>query len=97
MVRDTTLGPAAERWARLKFLVIGALLEQPPKRGELAERLRELSEQSWSHPTRRDETVQFAPATIESWYYTARRSDDPIAVLRPKVRKDAGTRGRTRA
>lgn len=91
MDQDTVRATAAERWARLKFLVIGGLLERPPERGELAERLRELAEQSWSHPSRREETLRFAPATIEGWYYAARRSDDPIAVLRPKVRKDAGT------
>lgn len=91
MDRDTVGTTTAERWARLKFVVIGELLERPPKRGELAERLRALSERSWSHPSRSGESVRFAPATIETWYYTARRSDDPIAVLRPKVRKDAGT------
>jgi transposase InsO family protein len=45
---------------------------------------------TWSHPTSgRD--VQFAPATIERWYYAARRGhDDPLGALRRAVRKDRG-------
>jgi transposase InsO family protein len=34
--------------------------------------------------------VRFALSTIERWYYVARRSDDPVKVLRRKPRRDRG-------
>ena len=35
--------------------------------------------------------VQFAPSTIERWYYLARRqNEDPVGALRRAVRKDCG-------
>ena len=40
----------AERWARLRFAVIGPLLASPPARGELQEAFRELAQQQWRHP-----------------------------------------------
>jgi hypothetical protein len=43
-----------------------------------------------SHPVS-GRNVQFAAATIERWYYAARRRhDDPVGALRRAVRKDRG-------
>lgn len=48
-----------------------------------------LAERMWKHPTT-GEAVRFAASTIERWYYEARRSDDPVRVLRRKPRRDRG-------
>jgi transposase InsO family protein len=77
-------------WAHFRFSVVGALLSAPPSRGALKAALQALAAKTWKHPvTGRD--VQFATATIERWYYTARSErDDPVRVLRRAVRKDCG-------
>ena len=77
-----------DQWARLRFSVIGHLLIAPPARGELQAALKDLSQREWTHP--HGHTVRFAFSTIESWYYDAQSSDDPIATLRRKRRSDAG-------
>ncbi len=78
------------RWARFRFSVVGSLLSSPPARGSLKTAIRSLAARTWSHPTSgRD--AQFAAATIERWYYAARRGhDDPVGALRRAVRKDRG-------
>lgn len=79
-----------DRWARLRFAVVGPLLSAPPARGELAHELTRLSEKVWRHPVSGD-PVRFARSTIERWYYMARaETKDPVGVLRRRVRKDAG-------
>lgn len=82
---------AAQRWARLRFSIIGPLLAAPPPRGELQAKLRSLAAQTWTHPTT-SESVRFGFSTLERWYYRCRDElRDPIGVLRRKVRTDAGT------
>jgi len=82
---------AAERWARLRFAIIGRLLAAPPKRGALRVELMRLSERTWMHPTR-GEPVRFSFATIERWFYLGRNElRNPIGALRRQNRKDAGT------
>jgi putative transposase len=77
-------------WARFRFSVVGALLSSPPARGALKAALRDLAQKTWAHPIT-GQQVQFARATIERWYYQARRApNDPVAVLRRAVRKDRG-------
>ena len=82
----------SRKWAELRFSVIGPLLSSPPTdHGDLARRLAELAEQSWTHPTKR-KTSKFAVSTLERWYYTARaKSQDPVGALKRKRRRDAGT------
>lgn len=82
--------PARVRWAQLRFSIIGTLLSSPPARGELKSLLHELAQKTYTHPTRRDERVQFAVATIERWYYRARETHKPITALERKVPKHAG-------
>ncbi|MGB7949596.1 MAG: DDE-type integrase/transposase/recombinase, partial [Candidatus Binatia bacterium] len=77
-------------WAHFRFSVVGALLSAPPARGELRTAIQLLAAKSWTHPVHGGQ-VKFAAATIERWYYTARRErDDPVGVLQRAVRKDAG-------
>lgn len=85
-----TVASARVRWARLRFAVIGRLLAAPPESGELASILKELSRQTWQHPTT-GESVHFSIPTISRWYYTARRqSNDPVESLQRKVHAQAG-------
>jgi transposase InsO family protein len=79
-----------DRWARLRFAIVGPLLASPPRRGELGEEIGRLAEKSWRHP-RTGEPVRFGRSTIERWLMVARRSRDPVAALGRAVRRDAGT------
>jgi hypothetical protein len=65
--------PTGALWARFRFSVVGALLSAPHGRGELATTLHELAAKTWTHPITGHE-VRFAFATIERWYYRARRA-----------------------
>jgi putative transposase len=79
-----------ERWAHFRFSVIGQLLAAPPPKGELASAIVELAERDWRHPTT-GEPTRFGFSTIERWYYRAlKEKSDPVAVLRRKLRADAG-------
>jgi putative transposase len=40
-----------ERWAHLRFSVVGQLLAAPPAKGELRAALRALCQRTWQHPT----------------------------------------------
>jgi len=88
--RGTEGSSVQERWARLRFAVVGPLLSAPPAAGELARELTRLAKKLWRHPVS-GEPVRFARSTIERWYYAARaESSDPVTVLRRRVRSDAG-------
>ena len=39
-----------ERWARLRFAVVGPLLASPPPAGQLRAELERLAEREWEHP-----------------------------------------------
>src|SRR6516225_72811 len=79
-----------ERWAHLRFSVIGQLLAAPPAKGELASAITELAERTWQHPISGGPT-RFGFSTIERWYYRAlEEKRDPVGVLRRKLRADAG-------
>jgi hypothetical protein len=56
-----------ERWAHLRFSVIGQLLAAPPPKGELASAIAALAERTWRHPTT-DNPTRFGFSTIERWY-----------------------------
>ena len=83
-------GGERDRWARLRFAVVGPLLASPPPPGRLRAELERLSQQSWEHPSGRG-PVRFSVSTIERWYYQARSAhQDPVKALRRRVRTDAG-------
>ncbi len=78
-----------DRWARLRFAIIGPLLAAPPPRGKLRKAIAELMETDWTHPL--DGTaIRFGFATLERWYYAAYKAQDPVAALRRQPREDAG-------
>lgn len=80
-----------ERWAHLRFAVVGHLLAAPPPKGLLRAALAELAARTWQHPVS-GEPVRFALSTIERWLLRSRRERrDPVGVLRRKVRADSGT------
>jgi putative transposase len=81
--------PARDRWARLRFAIIGGLLAAPPADGDLLAALEALAARTWRHPFTGLE-IRFGTSTIQRWYYTARRAGDPVAVLRNQVRRDVG-------
>ena len=76
-----------DRWARLRFSIIGPLLAAPPTPGELHRALRQLAAKTWRHPISGLD-VEFGVSTLERWYYAARRACDPVAALKDRVRGD---------
>jgi len=81
--RDTS-----ERWAPLRFAVVGPLLAAPPPKGGLDAAITALTRKEWRHP-RTGEPIGFGFSTIERWYYRSRNENkDPVGVLRRAVRKD---------
>jgi putative transposase len=79
-----------DRWAHLRFSVVGSLLAAPPETGALKAELGRLSEKSWIHPVT-GEPTRFGLSTIERWFYQAKRARlDPVGALRKKTRKDKG-------
>ena len=76
-----------DRWARLRFSIIGPLLAAPPAPGALYAALQVLSAKSWRHPVSGLD-ICFAASTMERWYYTARRANDPVAALKDRLRGD---------
>ncbi len=81
--------PKRDRWARLRFSIIGPLLAAPPGPRELNGAFAALAAKTWRHPeTGLD--VRFGASTLERWYYTARRAADPVAALRDRPRANQG-------
>jgi putative transposase len=81
-----------DRWANLRFSVVGHLLAAPPPRGDLQRELERLAETKWRHPVT-DAPTTFGRSTIERWYYEAKNAPvDPVGRLRKKIRKDLGRR-----
>ena len=81
--------PKRDRWARLRFSIIGALLAAPPAAGQLLSALTALSAKSWRHPVCGLE-VRFGVSTLERWYYAAKSASDPVAALRNRLRGNVG-------
>ncbi len=87
---QTPKSSTGAEWARFRFSVVGPLLSSPPARGALKAAIRALAAKTWRHPVRGCD-VHFAAASIERWYYAARRErDDPLRALRRAVRSDCG-------
>jgi transposase InsO family protein len=81
--------PTRDRWARLRFAIIGPLLAAPPDDGDLQAALQALANRTWRHPFT-GLPIHFGLSTIQRWYYAARGAADPMAVLRNQVRRDIG-------
>ncbi len=79
-----------DRWARLRFAIIGPLLAAPPPAGELHATLAALSRKTWQHPAT-GLPVTFGLSTLERWFYRARRARlDPVVALKTAIRADVG-------
>jgi putative transposase len=79
-----------ERWAWLRFSIVGPLLSAPPSKGQLRAEIEALASKQWRHPIT-GQPAQFAASTIERWYYSAiAAKTDPVASLRRKLRNDSG-------
>lgn len=78
-----------DRWARLRFAIIGPLLAAPPAPGALHRALQQLAAKTWRHPVCGLDVV-FGVSTLERWYYAARRAGDPVATLKDRLRGDIG-------
>ena len=81
--------PERDRWARLRFAIIGPLLAAPPAPRALHDALRALATKTWRHPVSGLD-VHFGLSTIQRWYYAARRKPDPVAALKNRLRRDIG-------
>jgi hypothetical protein len=78
--------PLRDRWARLRFAIVGPLLAAPPEPGQLRELITVLATKRWRHPATGDD-VQFGRSTIERWFYKARKAaHDPVDTLRNRQR-----------
>ena len=78
-----------DRWARLRFSIIGPLLAAPPPEGELQAAFKSLAAKSWRHPLA-DKEICFGVSTLERWYYAAKSATDPVAALKNRLRDDVG-------
>ena len=78
-----------DRWARLRFSIIGPLLAAPPAPRELQAALHALAQKTWRHPVCALD-VRFGVSTLERWYYAARSSSDPVGALKNRLRRDIG-------
>ncbi len=79
-----------ERWAHLRFAVVGQLLAAPPPKGELHGQIEQLASRDWPHPIT-GLPVRFGVSTLERWLHKARKENrDPVRVLRRKIRTDLG-------
>ena len=84
------LDPSArDRWARLRFAIIGPLLAAPPEPGALHAALKALAAKAWRHPLSGLD-IRFGVSTLERWYYAARGSADPVAALQTRLRGNVG-------
>jgi hypothetical protein len=81
--------PERDRWARLRFSIIGPLLAAPAAPKQLGAAFLALAAKTWRHPVTGLD-VRFGASTLERWYYAARRAADPVAALRDRPRADEG-------
>jgi len=88
-VRNEDDLPQRDRWARLRFAIIGPLLAAPPPAGELRAALGALAAKTWRHPYTGLE-IRFGVSTLERWFYAARKAADPVQALRNQLRRDIG-------
>jgi putative transposase len=90
ILNESPLSRSPERWAHLRFGIVGPLLAAPPERGQLQGQLEILAAKEWRHPGS-GAWIRFGVSTIERWYHAARaEKTDPVKALRRKIRSDDG-------
>ena len=80
-----------DRWAQLRFAIIGPLLAAPPATGQLKASLESLARKTWTHPIN-GTAFHYSAGSLERFYYRARYAQDPVCALRPQQRCDKGYR-----
>ena len=60
--------PERDRWARLRFSIIGPLMAAPPAPRQLGASFLALAAKTWRHPVSGLD-MRFGASTIERWYY----------------------------
>jgi len=88
MVTKNTDALAYDR-GLFRYGIISELLSRPPNAGELAMRLREISQRSYTQPWDQ-KTIKLSIRTLERWYAVARKASRPSQMLQPKLRTDRG-------
>jgi putative transposase len=78
-----------DRWARLRFSIIGPLLAAPPGQGQLRSALQDLAAKTCRDPISGFD-IAFSFPTLERWYYAAKSAGDPVAKLKDSLRGDIG-------
>lgn len=63
-MKTIACSPERDRWARLRFSIIGPLLAAPPSNGELQVALKSLAAKTWRHPLA-DQEIRFGVSTLE--------------------------------
>lgn len=87
---DEQEGRRHDRWAWLRFSIVGPLLAAPPARGQLHAEITRLAAREWRHPVT-GQPSRFSFSSIERWYYAALAAGaDPVGRLRRKLRCDSG-------
>jgi transposase InsO family protein len=79
-----------DRWAQLRFLIVGRLFAEPPEPGDLYNCLLELAKKTWRHPVT-GEAIRFSVSTLERWYYQSRKAHDPVRALQNRPSSHHGT------
>lgn len=82
--------PRRRKVAEFRYSIIGTLFSSPPRKGELAERLREIASRDWTYPDKQV-SERISVRTLERWNQAAKKNRaDPIAALLPEKRSDFG-------
>jgi transposase InsO family protein len=81
-----------KKTAEVRLSVIGDLLNSPLEKGELQARIKILSVKIWKDP-RTGRPRKYGYATIERWYYKAKKHKNPYDALMLKKRSDDGSIG----
>ena len=70
-----------------RYNIVASLFANPPPTGDLAARLREMSQQIHVQPWNKKQ-VKISVRTLERWYAQAKSATRPPEALQPKLRKD---------
>jgi hypothetical protein len=70
-----------------RYVIVEPLLSSPPGRGELAARLREISQKTHIQPWNK-QPIKVSVRTLERWYAQCRKESLPAQALQPKLRSD---------
>jgi general secretion pathway protein A len=79
--------PVRDRWARLRFAIVGPLLAAPPEPGQVRELITALAARRWRHPVT-GEDIQFGRSTTR---LTDKLRRDELLPLGSRIRSRLAT------